>query len=406
MRLSAAWLGIAVVTGGAAAARADTFGGFSGVDRPYLVNQDRACTPLVVKDGAASGVPACAKAAADVLAKLDIKPPVAQSGATASFSATASGRTLTVTRASGDAVVAWDAPDPIGKIVGVYAAHDEDRVAVAYTVRRAGRELTDVVAFDLIAHGGGAAVPPGSVIGKVIPDGIRTGSGTGTGSAAAPVADAPPVDPEVAKAIAVAHKAPKAKAAAAWQAVLVLDPDSSEARYQLAALAGAAKKPADALARLIELAASHRADAIEFLVQARFDPAFAALRADAKFRAAVGLDRAPATPYERFMGFGGQWEQTGTACDKATVSLVALRDRTFKLRVKTACEGQVMNLPFHGTWQVAPTGSGIVLTLPSSGKAATEADQAPCEFERSGDEDALHCVVGKDLDFVVLPTRR
>ena len=32
-------------------AAAGTFGGFSGVDKPYLVNSDRVCTPLKVELG-------------------------------------------------------------------------------------------------------------------------------------------------------------------------------------------------------------------------------------------------------------------------------------------------------------------------------------------------------------------
>jgi hypothetical protein len=44
-------VGLLAVTAGPAAA--ETFGGFSGVDRPYLVNSDKVCTPLVVTAGAA-----------------------------------------------------------------------------------------------------------------------------------------------------------------------------------------------------------------------------------------------------------------------------------------------------------------------------------------------------------------
>ncbi len=391
MRLRA--LSLLLVAG---TAHADTFGGFSAVDRPYLVNQDRACVPLLARDGAATGAPSCSKVAADVLAHLDVKAPIAQRGGSAVFAASASGRTLTVKRAAGgDVVVAWDAPDPIGKIVEVYAAHDEDRVAVAYTVRRAGRELTDVVAFDLNAPGARPGpVTPGPTV--TPPAGVTPPVG-GT-------APAVTISPEVSKAVAAARKAPTPKAAASWQAVLALDADHAEARYRLAAIAVAAKKPADALALLGELAKSRRPDANEYLVEARFDPAFASLRAVKQFRDAVGLDRKPATAYEHFMGFGGQWEQTGTPCDKAEVHLVALRDRTFKLRVKTACEGQIFDLPFHGVWRTSEV--GITLRLPTTGAAATDKDDAPCTFEAAGDEDALHCVVGKDIEFTVLPTRR
>jgi len=120
-------LGQRLVLGGsllvAGTAGADRFGGFSGVDRPYLVNQDRVCTPLLVADGAASGAPSCTQAAADVVARLSIKAPIPQLGPKAMFAATAAGRTITVTRkASGTPVVAWSAVDPIGKVVEVYAS--------------------------------------------------------------------------------------------------------------------------------------------------------------------------------------------------------------------------------------------------------------------------------------------
>ncbi len=166
----------------------------------------------------------------------------------------------------------------------------------------------------------------------------------------------------------------------------------------------AAKAKADAIATIEKLAASTRADAIEWLVEARFDAAFAPLRADATFRTKVGLDRKPATTYERLMGFGGQWEQSGTACDKPEVRLTATRDRVVRLRVKTKCEGVGYDMPFKGTWRL--DGDRVVLTFPTKGKAASADDDAPCKFEAAGDEDALHCAVGRDLDFAVLPTRR
>lgn len=359
-------------------AYADTFGGFSGVDRPYLVTPDRVCAPLDVKDGVATGTPKCEKAATDAIAHLDIKPPQP-----AQLKARATGKKLEVTNKAGDVVVTWDAPDPISKVNDVFTTKYEDRVAVAYTTRRLGKEVTDIVAFEIVKTTG------------------RTDSTQPTTqqpTAQQPTTQQPAEDPKVTKAVEAARKI---KTKAAWQAVLALDPEHSEAEYRLAQLAGKAGMP-----QLERLAKSKRPDALEWLVEARFDPAFAALRADTAYRTAVGLDRKPATVYEHVMGFGGQWEQTGTSCDKAQVNLELQRDRSFKLRVKTTCEGQVFDMPFKGSWRLE--GQGLMLVLPPhKGQTATQKDEAPCTLEKaSGDEDALHCDLGRDLEFTVLPTRR
>jgi hypothetical protein len=357
-------------------AAADTFGGFSGADRPYLLSPDKVCAPLPVTNGVATGTPRCEKQATDAIAHLDIKQPAPAE----SFKATASGTKLTVTDKAGDAVVTWNAPDPISKVNDVFSSKYEDRVAVTYTTRRLGKEVTGVVAFEL----------------------VKT---TGRSQPAAPKPDqpaqtqpeAPPADPKVTKAV---ESARKVKSKAAWQAVLAIDPDNSEAQYRLAQLAGRA-----GMTQIEKLAKSKRPDAIEWLIEARFDPKFAALRAVPAFRAAVGYDRAPRSVYEHVMGFGGQWEQTGTSCDKAEVHLTLTQDRVFKLRVKTSCEGQAFDMPFKGHWRVAD--KGIVLVLPpAKGKTASDKDEAPCTLDKAGDEDALHCDLGHDLEFVVLPTRR
>ena len=374
-------LALVLLLAGAAPAAADTFGGFSGIDRPYLVNQDRVCTPIVIADHAAVGAPKCQKAAADAIAHLSIKPPIVQSGATADFVAAASGRTLTITRKTGEPIVTWDAPDPIGKISDVFASKYNDRVAVAYTVRRAGKEMTDVVAFDL-----GQAqqhVDPTVVV---------------------PVTPTMPTvkeDPKVTKAVEAARKAPKPKAIVAWQAVLAIEPAHSEAHYQIAALHAAKKEAGEAIAELEAMTAS---DAVEWQVEARFDAAFAALRADPKFRKLVGLDRKAGTTYERMMGFGGTWEQTGTSCDKPEVRVTASRSRAIKIRVKSACEGSQFDITFKGVWRTE--NDTVVVTIPTRGKAVEAKDEAPCKFELIGDEDSLRCAIGRDLEFQVLPTRR
>ncbi len=365
----------------AGSAHADSFGGFSGVTDAYLVTPDRVCKPIEVKAGAATGAPACDKQPADAIAQLSIKPPVAQRGAKALFAATASGKTLTVTSQGGDVVATWDAGDPIVKVVDVYAGQYGDRVAVAYAVRRLGREVTDVVGFKIAAE-------------------AKAGTGTGTGGGAGAGTTSAPEDPKLKTAVEAARKK---NTKAAWDGVLALDADNAEARFRLAALAVKSAR-ADAQARLDELAKSGRADAIEWLVEARFDPAFAPLRADPKFRAAVGLDRKAGTLYERLMGFGGQWLQNGTSCDQPEVHFKAKRDRTVEIRVKSACEGMAFDQTFRGTWRL--DGDTVVLVVPTKGKQVTQADEGKCRFETSGDEDALHCGLGRDVEFVVLPTRR
>jgi hypothetical protein len=393
--------GLAGLAGLVSSARADSFSGFSGVDRAYLVNQDRVCIPIVVANSAATGAPRCEKAAADAIAQLSIKPPIIQSGAKASFAVAVAGRTVTVTRKSGGTVVTWEAPDPVVKIVDLYASQYDDRVAIAYNVRRAGREVTDVVAFDLGQNQTAVKDPIATV---KDPSADPSKDPSRDPARALATAPPPPADPKLTQAVAAARAAAKPKALAAWRAVLAVDASHAEALYRSAAAEAFARHATEALAALSSLAGSGRADAIEWLVEARFDPAFAALRADPKFRAAVGLDRKPATTYERLMGFGGQWEQTGTSCDRPEVRFVATRDRNVRIRVKTTCEGSVYDTSFKGTWRA--DGDRIVLVLPTKGKQLTAADEATCGFETAGDEDALRCALGHDIDFLVLPTRR
>src|SRR3569833_1456109 len=79
------WVLVATTISLGGTAYADTFGGFSSIAVPYLVNQDRLCTPLEVVNGKATGAPKCDKAAADDIAKATSKPGVIQSGAKATF---------------------------------------------------------------------------------------------------------------------------------------------------------------------------------------------------------------------------------------------------------------------------------------------------------------------------------
>jgi hypothetical protein len=369
-----------------APAAADTFGGFSSSDRVYLVNQDKVCAPLPVEATAAAGVPRCDKAAADRLAQLSFKPATLQRGPKATFTAAASGRTLTISRTGGGEVVRWDALDPIGKVLEVHADHEE-RVAVVYQVRRLGRDMADVVAFELRKTGKGAQ--PGAA--------PSPGAAPAPGSSPDPAPA--PADPALDKALGAARKTKGKAASAAWQRVLELSPSHPEALFRLAALAG--KDRGVALSRLEQLATSPHPDAVEWRVAARLDPAFAALRADPSFRKAVGLDRPAGHPYEKVMGTGGVWEQSGTSCDSPTVAMSFTRERKFRLNVKSTCEGMVANAKFAGTWRIE--GQGVVLALPNQG---AKDDLVPCSFEKVADEEALRCPLDEDLQIFVLPARR
>src|SRR3569623_1159126 len=390
------WVLVATTISLGGTAYADTFGGFSSIDVPYLVNQDRLCTPLEVVNGKATGAPKRDKAAAEVIAMATIIPGVIQSGAKATYAASAAGSTLTITR-DGAPVVVWKTPDPIGKVIDVLASPHEDRVAVTYTTRALGKETTSGVAFTLVKTTGRDP--------NAIDPNAQTGASKAPGATIAPPAATPKDDPAVTKAVEAARKADKKKALAARQAVQALDADHSEARYRIAVIDAAAKHSAEASALLGDLAKSSRGDAIEWLVEARFDPAFAPIRADAKYRAAVGLDRPAATGYERVMGFGGQWEQTGTSGDTPEIRLVLKRDRSVRLNVKSSCNGQVYDIPLRGPSRLEDA-DRLTLIMPTKGQAASAKDEAPCTLKKHGEEDQLHCVVGTDLEFDVLPTRR
>ena len=123
---------------------------------------------------------------------------------------------MTVTRKqAGTPILTWNAPDKI-KVVDVYADQYETRIAVTYTIRRAGKEVTDVVAFDL---GQGASTT------KPVDPTPAPPSTT----------PAPPADPKLVKAIEAARKAPKgAKTVAAWKAVVAIDAGNSEAQFKIA----------------------------------------------------------------------------------------------------------------------------------------------------------------------------
>jgi hypothetical protein len=370
-----------------APASAGVFGGFGGREDGYLVGRDKICTPLAVESGKASGTPACSKASDDQVAQLSVKEAKALHGLDASHSAAAKGRTIEVTATKKETVVVtWEAPDPISRIDDVYVSQYGNLIAVEYTVRRGSRDVSEVVVFD-----------------------VRGASSSGTADKP-PVTDKPPVveppaaSPALTKALKAARKAKKssaAKALKAWNKVLAIDPDHSEARYGVAVAHAKAKKKDLAIAALEGLAATGRSDAMEYLILARFEKAFASVRADAKFRAAVGLDGGSDDFYERLMGKGGTWEQPETACDTPGVALTLGQDRSFKLVIKSTCSGDRWKDTFKGRWEAKEP--GLTLILPNKGRDDESFD---CQVEKDGDEDAIRCALDADLSFVVRPVRR
>ncbi|MCE9580643.1 MAG: hypothetical protein K8W52_46410, partial [Deltaproteobacteria bacterium] len=318
----------------------------------------------------------------------------AERGARAQFAATAKGRTLTITRPdSGATVVVWESLDPISQVVEVYASTYGNLVGVELMVKRGGRDQADAIAFDIRGAGGDTAITP--------PAGTTTPP-TGTPPTGAPPTVPPPAaSPELTKAVAKARKTSGKAAIAAWTKVAALDADHSEARYAIAVAHAKLKHKAEAIAALTALAGSARGDAIEYLVAARFDKAFAAWRADAGFRTAVGLDRPPTGLYERVMGLGGVWEQAATSCDTPQVTLTLARERAFTLRVRSTCSGQRYDDRFRGTWDV--DANALVLSLP---KPEGGSDPFLCSIEARSGEDAIHCALGEDLEFVVQAVRR
>lgn len=367
-------------------AAADSFGGVAGNEKSYVLGREKVCTPLAVSGGTARGVPACRAAATDELAALSLKSPAPERGGAAEVRATAKSRTLTVTRKDGTTIVTWNALDPIASVVDVWRSTYGRLVIVEYTVRRAGRETHEVVGFDL---GVGGKEPSGPVAPvPVTPPPVD-------------VEPAPPADPKVTKLADKARKASGKAALAAWGKVLAVDPDHAEAHYRIAAVHAAGKTPAAALPSLQKLSASTRPDAAELLIEARFDKAFLKLVEDATFRATVGLDRAPATPYERLMGLGGQWEQSVIPCDRPEIKLQLRRTRTFRIDLSSVCSGSRERYAWTGTWAHDGTNLELRLKKPGGGH-----DAAPCTLAADGDEDVLTCHLDTDLSFEARPARR
>jgi hypothetical protein len=381
-KYSAAAVGLALVVLSASAARADSFGGFAAKGASYLLGSDKVCQPIAVQNATASGAVACQLTPLDQVAAQRFAVGTEQRGSTAEFTAQTNGTTLTVSQ-SGVVAVTWENTAPMGKVQWVQASRYGDRVAVQFAIRRLGREMTDVVVFALSKK-----------VADKVPD------------VTPPTAVDAPTLPAATLALLKKARASKGKAAVkAWSLVLQAQPELAEARFGVAASAAQAKDVAAAMQQLESLRAAVGKDsaAIEWLVAARFDKSFAALRGDAAFRKVVGLDASGApSAYEQVMGFGGSWEQTGTSCESPTVAMVFTRERTVSIRVRSMCQGMSVDSRFKGTWKTT-TGAVVQLSLPNKDKAA---DSVICNFEMFGQEQGLVCPLDEELVLRVLPTRR
>jgi hypothetical protein len=379
----AAAVGVASVVISASVARADTFGGFAAKGALYLLGTDKVCQPLVVQNAMATGVASCQITPLDQVAAQRFAVGTDQRGTTAEFTAQTNGTTLTVSQ-SGVVAVTWENTAPMGKVQWVQASRYGDRIAVGFAIRRLGRDMTDVVVFALS---------------KKVADKAPDVTPAAT--------DAPPPPlPAATQALLKKARGYKGKAAVkAWGLVLQDQPELAEARYGVASGAAQTKDIATAMQQLQSLRAAVSKDgtAIEWLVAARFDKSFAALRDDAAFRKVVGLDASDApSAYEQVMGFGGSWEQTGTSCESPTVAMVFTRERTVSIRVRSMCQGMSVDSRFKGTWKTT-AGPVVKLSLPNKDKAA---DAVTCNFEMVGQEQGLVCPLDEELVLRVLPARR
>jgi hypothetical protein len=228
---------------------------------------------------------------------------------------------------------------------------------------------------------------------------------------ATPQAAPPPLDPALAARVTAGDKDLARrrwkKAEEAYRAALA-GGDVPAARYGLAAALAGQGSAADAITELVALARSTHPEAPRWLVEARLGDRFSRLRGEAGFRRAVGIDPDPARPptaYERLVGLGGRWEQTGTACQQPTVDLgLDRKTGKFQLVIRNRCQGQDESTRLGGTWQ-ASGAAALELRFPNAGgpeeKLSCQLDAAP---DRTG-EDRLSCTL-EDMTFTMRVVRR
>lgn len=402
---------LALGLGATSAAQAEPFGGFSKDQSHYLTGRETICTPLPVNGATSQGAPACKTADASQVAAQGFRRGMEQRGSRAKFAATARGSSLTVQALGPGAVPSelfrWSSPDPIARVVAVFLSPNESVLAVEYESRFGGRIRTEVVGF--VLAGANAADRPAEGSSEAQATGKEhVAGGQGTAASQGSKTAAPALDARAQKALdrarGQARKNKNKQAEAAYREVLAVDPEHAEARYGLAQSLARQKKLDHAVTELQALARSGRDDTIVWRVEARFDPAFAALRARDTFRDATGLASSTARSlYERLVGFSSTWEQPETRCEAAQINLdLARLERTFRLRILSRCGGMDDETNLKGTWAIQGN-DRVLLTLPNK----SGADEAiECAMQVCGGEDCLHCRVDVDLDFLLRPVRR
>lgn len=396
-------VGILMFAPGVAAA--GPFGGFSRDGSHYLADTTRVCQPVAGRQG----MPRCEKKSADEVARLAFRKGTAQRGAGAAVQVQASGTKLVV-RGDGAAVRAeWDSGNPIGSVGAVYLSEGGKLVAIEYEARLAGRSQPQVIVLQLA---GGATA--GQKSGQ--PATGQTGPATGKAGAAGQTqasqpTTAAPANPKITAQLRAADKLLSArkwkKAEEAYRALLSAG-DHPAARYGLAATLAGQNRLADAVAELVALARSTHPQAARWLVEARLGAHFARLQGDAAFRRAVGIDRDPArapSAYERLVGFGGHWEQTGTPCQDPTVNLeLDRKSDKFKLTIRTRCQGEDDTTRLAGTWRADGAGA-LRLSFPNvEGPEESLQCQLAAATDRSG-EDTLSCTL-EELQMKLRVVRR
>jgi hypothetical protein len=341
-------------------------------------------------------MPRCEKRSADELARLGFRKGKLQRGADAQVQVQVSGTQLVVRGRDGKAVRAqWDSGDPVGSLGDVYLSDDGKLVAIEYAARQAGRSQSQVVALRLR----GAATAP---------DRAAQAGQPAPGASAKP---APPDDPEVVARVRAGDKQLARKrwkqAEQDYRGALALAADHPAARYGLAAALAGQKRSADAIAELVALGRSAHPQAPRWLVEARLGRHFTGLQAEPAFRRAVGIDREPGrapSAYERLVGQGGHWEQTGAACQDPTVTLrLDRKSEKFQLTIRNRCQGEDETTQLAGQWR-AEGASSLRLRFPNPGGRDEELDCQLAASDKSG-EDSLSCTL-EDLTFAMRVVRR